>query len=197
MSSLLEKFARNHLANLNEGREIPDFKAGDTVEVHIRIVEGSNSRIQIFTGVCLRRRNSQHGGAGSTFTVKKVSNGEIVERTFLLHSPIVAQIKLLKVGRIRRAKLYYMRYLTGKAARIKELNKFDSKRATKSANTSQKATSKIDSTKVEQKPSESDNNENVKNLSTISETANKDAKSSSSTTKDVQKEDVKSKDSKA
>lgn len=136
MSSLLEKFTKKHIASLNEGREIPDFKAGDTIEVHVRIIEGSNSRIQIFTGACLRRRNSQKGGAGSTFTVKKVSNGEIVERTFLLHSPIIAKIKLLKVGRVRRAKLYYMRYLSGKAARIKELNRFDNDRASMKAKVS-------------------------------------------------------------
>jgi len=97
--------------------DIPDFKAGDTLRVHARVIEGEKERIQLFEGVCIRRRGS---GVHSTFTVHKVSNGVGVERTFPLHSPRLAKIENLKVGRVRRAKLYYLRKLRGKAARITE-----------------------------------------------------------------------------
>jgi large subunit ribosomal protein L19 len=97
--------------------DIPDFKAGDTLRVHTRVIEGEKERIQLFEGVCIRRRGS---GVHATFTVHKVSNGVGVERTFPLHSPRIAKIETLKVGRVRRAKLYYLRKLRGKAARITE-----------------------------------------------------------------------------
>lgn len=97
--------------------DLPEFKAGDTLRVHVRVVEGDKERIQIFEGVCIKRKGS---GVHETFTVHKVSNGVGVERIFPLHSPRVAQIDRLKVGRVRRAKLYYLRNLRGKAARIAE-----------------------------------------------------------------------------
>jgi large subunit ribosomal protein L19 len=97
--------------------DIPNFRAGDNVKVHVRVVEGNRSRIQIFQGVVLRR---QGGGIRETFTVRKVSFGTGVERTFPLHSPIVEQIELVSRGDVRRAKLYYLRDLRGKAAKIKE-----------------------------------------------------------------------------
>ena len=97
--------------------DIPDFRPGDNVKVHVRVIEGTRSRIQIFQGVVLRR---QGGGIRETFTVRKVSFGTGVERTFPLHSPIVEQIELVSRGDVRRAKLYYLRDLRGKAAKIKE-----------------------------------------------------------------------------
>jgi large subunit ribosomal protein L19 len=97
--------------------DIPEFKAGDTLRVHTRVIEGEKERIQVFEGVCIRRKGS---GIHATFTVHKVSNGVGVERIFPLHSPRIAKIENKKVGRVRRAKLYYLRKLRGKAARIAE-----------------------------------------------------------------------------
>ncbi len=97
--------------------DIPEFKAGDTLRVHTRVIEGEKERIQIFEGVCIRRKGSS---IHETFTVHKVSNGVGVERIFPLHSPRIAKIENLKIGRVRRAKLYYLRKLRGKAARIAE-----------------------------------------------------------------------------
>jgi len=98
-------------------KNIPPFKAGDTLRVHVRIVEGDKQRIQLFQGVCIKRVNR---GSGSTFTVRKISNSVGVERIFSLHSPAVDKIERLAVGQVRRAKLYYLRNLYGKAARIRE-----------------------------------------------------------------------------
>ena len=101
-------------------KDVPVFKAGDTLKVHVRITEGDKQRIQLFQGVCIARHNK---GAGSSFMVRKVSNGVGVERVFPLHAPTVEKIEVLTVGRVRRAKLYYLRTLQGKAARIRELRK--------------------------------------------------------------------------
>ena len=97
--------------------DIPGFRPGDTVKVHVRVVEGNRSRIQVFQGVVIRR---QGGGARETFTVRKVSFGVGVERTFPVHTPVVERIELVTRGDVRRAKLYYLRELRGKAAKIKE-----------------------------------------------------------------------------
>ena len=97
--------------------DIPDFRAGDNVKVHVKVVEGTRSRIQVFQGVVIRRHG---GGVGETFTVRKVSFGVGVERTFPLHTPIIDHIELVTRGDVRRAKLYYLRDLRGKAAKIKE-----------------------------------------------------------------------------
>ena len=97
---------------------IPDFLVGDTVKVHVKIKEGDKERIQIFEGVVIARRN---GDLRSTFTVRKISFGQGVERIFPLHSPIVDKIEVAKKGKVRRAKLYYLRSLRGKAAKIKEV----------------------------------------------------------------------------
>jgi large subunit ribosomal protein L19 len=101
-------------------KDIPVFKAGDTLKVHVRITEGDKQRIQLFQGVCIARHNK---GAGSSFMVRKVSNGVGVERVFPLHAPTVEKIEVLTIGRVRRAKLYYLRNLQGKAARIRELRR--------------------------------------------------------------------------
>ena len=97
--------------------DVPDFRPGDTLKVHVRVVEGNRSRIQVFQGIVIRR---QGGGLRETFTVRKVSYGVGVERTFPLHSPSIDKIEPVTRGRVRRAKLYYLRNLRGKAARIKE-----------------------------------------------------------------------------
>jgi large subunit ribosomal protein L19 len=101
-------------------KDIPVFKAGDTLKVHVRITEGDKQRIQLFQGVCIARHNK---GVGSSFMVRKVSNGVGVERVFPLHAPTVEKIEVLTIGRVRRAKLYYLRNLQGKAARIRELRR--------------------------------------------------------------------------
>jgi large subunit ribosomal protein L19 len=98
---------------------IPDFRPGDTVRVHVKVVEGNRERIQVFEGVVIRRRG---GGLGETFTVRRVSYGVGVERTFPLHSPRIDKIELVRRGRVRRARLYYLRNLRGKAARIKDIH---------------------------------------------------------------------------
>jgi large subunit ribosomal protein L19 len=95
---------------------IPDFKVGDTLRVHVKIIEGQRERIQVFEGYVLKR---QHGGVNETFTVRKLSNGIGVEKTFPLHSPKIEKIEVVRRGRVRRAKLNYMRQRTGKAARIR------------------------------------------------------------------------------
>ncbi|MES2215166.1 MAG: 50S ribosomal protein L19 [Pseudomonadota bacterium] len=96
---------------------IPDFVAGDTVKVNVRIIEGANERIQAYEGVVIARRNA---AVNSSFVVRKISHGEGVERKFMLYSPIVQSIQVIRHGDVRRAKLYYLRNLRGKAARIKE-----------------------------------------------------------------------------
>ena len=97
--------------------DVPDFRAGDTLKVHVRVIAGSRSRIQVFQGVAIRR---QGGGLQETFTVRKVSFGVGVERTFPVHTPVIDRIEVVTRGDVRRAKLYYLRDLRGKAAKIKE-----------------------------------------------------------------------------
>ena len=97
--------------------DVPDFRAGDTIKVHVKVVEGNRSRIQVFQGVVIKLQGS---GVGRTFTVRKVSFGVGVERTFPIHSPIFDKIEVVTRGDVRRAKLYYLRNLRGKAAKIKE-----------------------------------------------------------------------------
>jgi large subunit ribosomal protein L19 len=105
------------LGNAHKRADLPEFRAGDTVKVHVKVVEGSRARVQIFQGVVIRIHGS---GIGRTFTVRKVSFGVGVERTFPLNSPIFEQIEVVTRGDVRRAKLYYLRNLRGKAAKIKE-----------------------------------------------------------------------------
>ena len=100
--------------------DLPAFRPGDTVRVHVKVVEGEKERIQVFEGAVLRRSN---GGIRETFTVRKVSYGVGVERTFPVHSPRIDKIEVTTRGRVRRAKLYYLRELSGKAARIKEVGR--------------------------------------------------------------------------
>ena len=97
--------------------DLPEFRAGDTLKVHVKVVEGNRSRVQVFQGVCIKIQGS---GIGRTFTVRKVSFGVGVERTFPLHTPIIEKIEVATRGDVRRAKLYYLRNLRGKAAKIRE-----------------------------------------------------------------------------
>jgi large subunit ribosomal protein L19 len=106
--------------------DLPEFRPGDTVKVHVRVVEGNRERVQVFQGVVIRRSG---GGVRETFTVRKISFGVGVERTFPLHSPSVAKLELVQRGRVRRAKLYYLRDLRGKKARIRERRIDDAKLA--------------------------------------------------------------------
>lgn len=116
----LQAFEKSQIEKL--GKIIPNFKAGDTLIVGIKVKEGTRERIQNFEGICIARKNRS---IGSTFRVRKLSSGIGVERVFPLYSPAISEIKVVKQGVVRRAKLYYLRNRTGKAARIKELMKFD------------------------------------------------------------------------
>ena len=115
--NILQTLEKENLEKYSAGKVIDDFAPGDTVRVNVRIVEGNNERIQAFEGVCIARRKR---GINSAFTVRKISHGEGVERIFPLYSPRVESVNLVRRGEVRRAKLYYLRGLTGKAARIKE-----------------------------------------------------------------------------
>jgi large subunit ribosomal protein L19 len=107
----------DELAGAVKRTDLPAFRAGDSLKVHVKVVEGNRSRVQVFQGVCLRVQGS---GIGRTFTVRKVSFGVGVERTFPMHTPIIDKIEVVTRGDVRRAKLYYLRNLRGKAAKIKE-----------------------------------------------------------------------------
>ena len=111
--SLVDKITKEQIRN-----DIPAFNAGDTVKVFVRIREGEKSRIQLFEGVVVAKKN---GGIGETFTVRKLSSGVGVERTFPINSPLIDKITVIRVGKVRRAKLYYLRSRSGKSARIKEV----------------------------------------------------------------------------
>ena len=115
--NIIQEIEQEHLAEIAGDKEIPDFSAGDTVRVNVRVVEGNRERVQAFEGVCIARRNA---GLNSSFTVRKLSYGEGVERVFPLYSPRVESIEIIRRGKVRRAKLYYLRGRTGKRARIAE-----------------------------------------------------------------------------
>lgn len=110
------------------GKDIPEFRAGDTLRVHVKVVEGKTERIQAFEGVCIARKNDS---INSNFTVRKLSYGEGVERVFPLYSPRVEKIEVVRKGKVRRAKLFYLRGRTGKAARIPERNDWHKKKKDK------------------------------------------------------------------
>jgi large subunit ribosomal protein L19 len=115
----LIKFVESEVNGSKEGT--PDFKAGDTINVYVKIVEGNKERIQMYQGVVIQRKN--YGTPGESFTVRKISNGVGVERIFPILSPSIDKIEVVRKGKVRRAKLYYLRGKHGKAARIKELKK--------------------------------------------------------------------------
>jgi large subunit ribosomal protein L19 len=115
--NLLKQLEQEQITKLTANKEIPDFGPGDTVIVNVKVVEGERSRLQAYEGVCIARSG---GGINQSFTVRKISYGEGVERVFPLYSPMVDSIKVVRRGKVRRAKLYYLRGLRGKKARITE-----------------------------------------------------------------------------
>jgi len=115
--NIIETLEQEEISKLTAEREVPEFGAGDTLRVHVKVFEGTRERIQVFEGVCIARKNS---GLNSAFTVRKISYGEGVERVFPLYSPRIEQIEVMRRGAVRRAKLYYLRELRGKKARIAE-----------------------------------------------------------------------------
>ena len=122
MSNLLETFEKQQIEKLTAKKRIPAFRPGDTLKVTVRITEGSKSRLQAFEGICIARKNNS---VNSNFTVRKISHGEGVERVFPLFSPIVEKIDVIRKGDVRRAKLYYLRELSGKKARIADRDRGD------------------------------------------------------------------------
>ena len=115
--NIVETLEQEQVARLAKERSIPDFRPGDTLKVHVRVIEGARERVQAFEGVCIGRKSR---GVNSSFVVRKISYGEGVERIFPLYSPRIDRIEVLRRGKVRRAKLYYLRGRTGKAARIAE-----------------------------------------------------------------------------
>ena len=115
--NLIQELEKEQATKLSAGKDIPDFGPGDTVIVNVKVVEGERSRVQAYEGVCIARAG---GGINQSFTVRKISYGEGVERVFPLLAPMIDSIKLVRRGKVRRAKLYYLRGLRGKAARISE-----------------------------------------------------------------------------
>ena len=113
--NIIESIEKEQVSLLTEGKDIPNFKAGDTLRVHTKVKEGDRERIQLYEGVCIARKND---GLNSSFTVRKISFGEGVERVLPLYSPNIAKIEVMRIGKVRRAKLYYLRSLRGRSARI-------------------------------------------------------------------------------
>ena len=113
--NIIENIEKEQIQKLTEGKNVPSFKPGDTLKVHTKVKEGDRERIQVYEGVCIARKND---GLNSSFTVRKISFGEGVERVFPLYSPNVAKIEVSRIGKLRRAKLYFLRALRGRSARI-------------------------------------------------------------------------------
>ena len=113
--NIIENIEKEQMEKLLAGKELPNFKPGDTLKVHTKVKEGDRERIQVYEGVCIARKND---GLNSSFTVRKISFGEGVERVFPLYSPNVAKIEVSRIGKVRRAKLYFLRALRGRSARI-------------------------------------------------------------------------------
>ena len=153
--NILENYEKSQLKNLTSNKSYPDFNAGDTIKVHLKIKEGEKERVQVFEGVCITKKNA---GLNSAFTVRKISYGEGIERVIPLFSPQISKIELVKSGDVRRSKLYYLRERSGKSARISEKNVFN-KIDSKGNDSSEKVNKKDNSESVE----------NSKNLSEKSE----------------------------
>jgi len=117
MTNLVAEFEKEQIKRLTENKEIPQFRAGDTVRVRVRVIDGASERLQNYDGVVIAKRNS---GINSSFVVRKVSHDQGVERRFMIYSPMIHSIQVLKMGVVRRSKLFYLRELKGKSARIKE-----------------------------------------------------------------------------
>ena len=141
----LEKYEKSQLKNLTSNKSYPEFNAGDTIKVHLKIKEGEKERVQVFEGVCIAKKKA---GLNSAFTVRKISYGEGIERVIPLFSPQISKIELVKSGDVRRSKLYYLRKRSGKSARISEKNVF-SKTDSKVSDPSEKSNKEDSSEKIE------------------------------------------------
>ncbi len=128
--NLIQKIEQAGMAAIASKREFPEFEAGDTVRVHVRVTEGTRTRLQAYEGVVIARKG---GGLQESFTVRKISYGEGVERVFPLYSPMVEKVEVVRRGQVRRAKLYYLRGLRGKSARISEATNIRAKRLNEGA----------------------------------------------------------------
>ena len=124
MINILENYEKNQIERLSTGKSHPKFNPGDTLKVHLKVKEGEKERIQVFEGVCIAKKNA---GINSSFTVRKISYGEGIERVLPLFSPQISKIELAKQGDVRRSKLYYLRQRSGKSARISEKNTYTKK----------------------------------------------------------------------
>ena len=150
--NIIEKIEKEQLEKLSSGKQIPDFNPGDTIKVDVKVVEGTRERIQAFEGVCIARGGK---GINESFTVRKISYGEGVERVFPLFSPKISSITLVRKGKVRRAKLYYLRDRRGKAARIVEkieVKKKINEKNNVSASTKDKVVETVSKKEVENKP---------------------------------------------
>jgi large subunit ribosomal protein L19 len=135
--NIIESLEREEMARLVAGRQLPDFQPGDTLQVNVKVVEGERSRIQAYEGVCIARSGS---GLNENFTVRKISYGEGVERVFPVYSPMIDSVKVVRRGKVRRAKLYYLRDRRGKSARIVErAETADAKQAREEAKAAKKS----------------------------------------------------------
>ena len=143
--NIIDEIEQEQIKEITEKRKVPEFGAGDTLKVHLKVVEGTRERIQVFEGLCIARSNRS---LNSSFTVRKISNGEGVERVFPVYSPLIEKLEVVRSGDVRRAKLYYLRGLSGKKARITE------KRMDNRSNISNKVT--------EETPSKVEANEKTK-----------------------------------
>ena len=121
--NIIDEIEQEQIKEITEKRMVPEFGAGDTLKVHLKVVEGTRERIQVFEGLCIAKSNRS---LNSTFTVRKISNGEGVERVFPVYSPLIEKLEVVRRGDVRRSKLYYIRSLSGKKARIKE-KRFDNR----------------------------------------------------------------------
>ena len=150
--NIIEKIEKEQLEKLSSGKQIPDFNPGDTIKVDVKVVEGTRERIQAFEGVCIARGGK---GINESFTVRKISYGEGVERVFPLFSPKISSITLVRKGKVRRAKLYYLRDRRGKSARIVEkieVKKKINEKNNVSPSTKEKVTETVSKKEVENKP---------------------------------------------
>ena len=121
--NIIDEIEQEQIKEITDKRKVPEFGAGDTLKVHLKVVEGTRERIQVFEGLCIARSNRS---LNSSFTVRKISNGEGVERVFPVYSPLIEKLEVIRRGDVRRSKLYYIRSLSGKKARIKE-KRFDNR----------------------------------------------------------------------
>ncbi len=136
MSNILENFEKNHMQQLMSGKTYPEFNSGDTLKVHLKVKEGEKERVQVFEGVCIAKKNA---GVNSSFTVRKISYGEGIERVLPYFSPQISKIEVVKKGDVRRSKLYYLRGRSGKSARITEKTSFNNNDNLKNNNNDVKA----------------------------------------------------------